>query len=121
VKVSHFSLARRLDRKELLSYNTAPEVLRRQPCGQKGDVFSAGTILYEMLYGCVPFKARDQQSLLDAIDKGPLQNTSSGVSQGTQELLKEMLTPKPEDRIELLDVLDIVAGFEAEGQARRLE
>lgn len=118
VKLAHLGLSRRLDNKELLT--AAPEALRRQPLSQKVDVFSAGTILYEMLYGCLPFKARDEQALLEAIDRG-VHCAGEDVSQGTQELLREMLTPKPEDRIELLDVLDIVAGFEAEEQARRLE
>lgn len=32
-----------------------------------------------------------------------------------------MLTPKPEDRIELLDILDIVSDFEAEAREKKLE
>jgi serine/threonine protein kinase len=74
-----------------------------------------------MLYGCLPFRGSDERALLESIEKGKLPARAQGVSQRTQDLLKDMLTPKPEDRIELLDILDIVSTFELEAQAKKLE
>ena len=44
--------------------NMAPEVLKGQPYTDKVDIYSAGTILYEMLYGICPFEARSRELLV---------------------------------------------------------
>lgn len=44
--------------------NMAPEILKGHLYNEKVDIYSAGTLLHEMLYGVVPFKGRDTQSLL---------------------------------------------------------
>lgn len=74
-----------------------------------------------MLYGSVPFKGRDESALLESIEKGRYARRNEQVSERTQNLLKEMLTPKPEDRIELMDILDIVSDYEFEMRTKRLE
>lgn len=51
-------------------FNMAPEILRGQYYGPQVDIYSAGTVLYEMLYGCVPFKGRDERAILESIEKG---------------------------------------------------
>ena len=47
---------------------------------EKVDIYSAGTILYEMLYGAVPFKGRDTKSLIEAIEMGKLSSQNQLVS-----------------------------------------
>ena len=48
----------------------APEILNGHSYGNKVDVWSLGTVFYEMLTGFVPFTGRDQQDLKRNIEKG---------------------------------------------------
>ena len=43
--------------------NMSPEVLKRQPYDQKADVWSLGTILFQMLTGEHPFTGKDEDDL----------------------------------------------------------
>jgi len=43
---------------------TAPEVLRGDPCNGQADMWSAGAILYEMLFGRPPFHGTSRSQLL---------------------------------------------------------
>lgn len=44
--------------------NMAPEILKGAKYDNRVDVYSIGTVLYEMLFGCSPFSGKDNQSLL---------------------------------------------------------
>lgn len=73
IKIADFGLARKFSKNEMLRtfagtpFNMAPEILRGHYYNHKVDVYSAGTVLFEMLYGSVPFKGRDESALLEAI------------------------------------------------------
>lgn len=73
IKIADFGLARKFSKNEMMQtfagtpFNMAPEVLRGKGYNYKVDIYSAGTVLYEMLYGVVPFKGKDHSSLLEEI------------------------------------------------------
>ena len=62
--------------------------MKGQFYNQKIDIYSAGTVLYEMLYGVMPYKGRDKETLLQSIDQGKPEVTEASVSNKTQNLLK---------------------------------
>lgn len=116
VKIADFGLARKFMNTELLQtfagspLQMAPEILRGDPYSEKVDVYSAGTILYEMLFGRNPFEiqTRDFNLLLKAKDRGLKDNKCGKVSPRVKQFLKEMLDPNPETRISMNGVLDFM-------------
>ena len=50
----------------------APEILRYQKYDAKADLWSVGTILYEMLVGTPPFNGNNQVQLLHNIEANEL-------------------------------------------------
>ena len=48
----------------------APEILKGEKYDNKVDVWSLGTIFYEMLTGFVPFTGKNQEDLLKNLEKG---------------------------------------------------
>lgn len=127
IKISDFGLARSYSRHQMMKsyagtpFNMAPEILRGNYYSHKVDIYSAATILYQMLYGSVPYKARDHNTLLQAIENKRCSLQSVEVSQETKTMLKEMLAPKPEDRMELYQALDIITKYEIQQIERRIE
>jgi serine/threonine protein kinase len=43
----------------------APEVYLRKPYGLKADIWSIGMILFQMVFGVIPFKAKTQEKLIE--------------------------------------------------------
>lgn len=82
----------------------APEILRCQQYGPEVDLWSVGTVLYEMLVGKPPFRAQNHVELLVKIDKGddkikfPTER-DPGVSEPLKELCRELLKKDPKDRM----------------------
>jgi serine/threonine protein kinase len=48
----------------------APEILRGEMYGQKVDVWSLGTIFFEMLTGFSPFTGMNKEDLKKNLEKG---------------------------------------------------
>lgn len=46
----------------------APEVLQRKPYGLKADIWSIGMILFQMVFGVIPYKANTSQKLLGQME-----------------------------------------------------
>jgi TolB-like protein/Tfp pilus assembly protein PilF len=87
----------------------SPEQARGQPADQRSDVFSFGTIFYEMLAGCSPFEHDSSVETAYAIlndDPPPLRGD---VSATVRRVVQRCLAKRPEDRFqsarELVDVL----------------
>jgi serine/threonine-protein kinase ULK2 len=82
----------------------APEILRCQQYGPEVDLWSIGTVLYEMLVGKPPFGAKNHVDLLIKIDKGEdrirfPEKEGSGVSEPLKELCRALLKKDPKDRM----------------------
>jgi len=84
----------------------APEILRCQQYGAEVDLWSVGTVLYEMLVGKPPFRAQNHVELLVRIDKGEdrirfpgEKDGVGGVSETLKELCRDLLKKDPKDRM----------------------
>jgi serine/threonine protein kinase len=77
----------------------APEILVDK--GYEGfaiDIWSAGVVLYAMLYGTVPFKANNMTELQKMIIKANY-TLADGISKEARDLLKSLLEKDPQQRI----------------------
>lgn len=97
-KLCDFGLARNMTRETHLLTSIkgtplymAPEVMCEQPYDQSADLWSLGCILYEMLVGQPPFKAKSMHHLQNLLQKQPISwpNTSENCSSFLQGLLKK--------------------------------
>ena len=79
----------------------APEILKGFPYNIKGDIWSLGVVLYEMLFGVCPFEDKTLAGLIYQIDKKPLifPRKINNISQPTETLLRKMLVLDHRNRI----------------------
>lgn len=83
----------------------APEILKDK--GYEGfaiDVWSAGVVLYAILYGTVPFKANNMAELQNLIVNSEL-TLDDGVSKEAKDLLTRVLDKNPITRISVDGIL----------------
>src|SRR5579859_3856355 len=111
LKVADFGFSRYLPKTSLAEtlcgspLYMAPEILRCQQYGPEVDLWSMGTVLYEMLVGKPPFRAQNHVELLVKIDKGedrirfPNDKEDGGVSDPLKELCRALLKKDPKDRM----------------------
>ncbi|XP_047413904.1 sperm motility kinase 4A-like [Sciurus carolinensis] len=83
----------------------APEIVLRQEYeGPPADVWSLGVLLYFMLTGSRPFRARTARDVLMAIVQARFHMPSSVPTQA-QRLIRQILTVKPEKRPTVQQIL----------------
>jgi len=94
----------------------SPEQVRGQAADARSDVFSFGSVFYEMLSGRRAFDgptAADRMTAILKEDPPPLDGTGSGVAPGAERLIRRCLEKRPEDRFrsahDLVLVLEAVA------------
>jgi serine/threonine protein kinase len=84
----------------------APELLRRLPYQSfKADCYSAGVLLYCLLFAQFPFTIPQLEESLQEGELPPLKFPKP-ISESAKDLLSKMLELEPEERISLRDVLN---------------
>ncbi|KAK6334835.1 Serine/threonine-protein kinase [Orbilia javanica] len=84
----------------------APEILRYEKYDAKADLWSVGTVLYEMVVGKPPFRARNHVELLRKIEKGEdviRFGEDVNVSEPLGSLVRRLLKRGPVERMSFSD------------------
>ncbi|CAD8210285.1 unnamed protein product [Paramecium pentaurelia] len=81
--------------------NMAPEIIEQKPYGMAADMFSIGSMFYQLLFGCFPFTNINEKAFLQDIRTNKPNFKRNGVSISTQLewLLYKMLMKDPRDRL----------------------
>ncbi|KAJ5171730.1 hypothetical protein N7492_004323 [Penicillium capsulatum] len=108
LKIADFGFARSLPATSLAEtlcgspLYMAPEILRYEKYDAKADLWSVGTVLYEMVVGRPPFRASNHVELLRRIEKGedrirfPEENPASD---DIKKLIRGLLKRNPVERL----------------------
>ncbi|CAG8957005.1 hypothetical protein HYFRA_00012485 [Hymenoscyphus fraxineus] len=112
LKIADFGFARSLPKTSLAEtlcgspLYMAPEILRYEKYDAKADLWSIGTVLFEMLVGKAPFRANNHVELLRKIEMSEDQIEFPKkliITSGLKDLLRALLRRKPGERIEFTD------------------
>jgi calcium-dependent protein kinase len=104
-----FDPERALDEKLGTAYYIAPEVIKKN-YNEKCDLWSCGVIMYILLSGEPPFNdpKADNEAIMKKVEKGKYDITKGvwkTASKEAKDLVKKLLTYKPDDRISAEDAL----------------
>ncbi len=81
----------------------APEILKDKGYSFGVDIWSAGVVLFSMLYGTVPFKANNMEELHRLIIKGKY-TLKDDISIEARNLLRGLLEVNPEKRLTISQI-----------------
>ena len=81
----------------------APEILKDKGYTFSVDIWSAGVVLFAMLYGTVPFKANNMEELHKMIVRGKYQ-LKDDISIEARNLLRGLLEVNPEKRLTIKQI-----------------
>jgi serine/threonine-protein kinase ULK/ATG1 len=94
----------------------APEILSYEKYDSRSDLWSAGTVLYEMVVGKPPFRAQNHVELLRKIKKTNdvivFDNKNMTISRGMKDLIRALLKQSPLERMtyEEMQVDPVITG-----------
>ena len=93
----------------------SPEQVKTTPVSPRSDLFSAGTVMYEMLTGVKPFAAPELSGILYNVVNhvpAPVNEVNPAVPAAVSQVVAKLLAKRPEDRYasaaEALNDLDVV-------------
>jgi tetratricopeptide (TPR) repeat protein len=78
-----------------------PEHFLGEPIRRRGDIYSLGVTLFELLTGRRPFAARDSEGIMLAVLAGPMPSVRDfrpTIPAAVDQLVKRAMARKPEDR-----------------------
>ena len=107
IKITDFGFAKQIDKNALINtlcgspMYMAPEIINKKEYDIKSDLWSVGVILYEMVYGEVPYNVGTFVELIKKINKADIKYNIKNihVSDDCLELMCSLLTKDPEYRI----------------------
>ncbi|KAK5064538.1 hypothetical protein LTR84_000371 [Exophiala bonariae] len=108
LKIADFGFARSLPSTALAEtlcgspLYMAPEILRYEKYGPEADLWSVGTVLYEMITSKPPFRASNHVELLRRIEKGDDRikfGDEIVVSEEMKKLIRSLLKRDPKERL----------------------
>ena len=108
LKIADFGFARSLPSTSLAEtlcgspLYMAPEILRYEKYDAKADLWSVGTVLYEMMVGKPPFRASNHVELLRKIERGEDRirfPEETSISDSMKRLIRRLLRRNPVERI----------------------
>jgi len=84
----------------------SPQILNSQEYGVKTDVWSAGIVFYETIFGRLPWRGKDMKDLFFNIKNTPMTfSIDKPISETTKDLMGKMLTIDESKRINWLDMI----------------
>lgn len=108
VKIADFGFSKLLGKEGVTGtmlgspLNMAPEVLDGLTYNNKADIWSIGTVFYELLFGRPPFLASNMIDLMKNIKQKKLEipRKINNISPEAEDVLKRMMTVDPNERID---------------------
>jgi len=93
----------------------APEAIRRRLYSSKSDVFSFGTLLYEIFVGRLPWDGRDNvEVMFEVCSGGRMDLQSAQLPGGLRELIEACWAQEPSDRPDMASVHETLSNLHAE-------
>ena len=135
LKIADFGFARSLPSTSLAEtlcgspLYMAPEILRYEKYDAKADLWSVGTVLYEMMVGKPPFRASNHVELLRKIERGEDRikfPEEVVLSDSMKRIIRNLLKRNPVERISFGDffsntvIKDEIPGLAVEDRAAQL-
>lgn len=111
VKIADFGVSKTVKRGEVMFEQSgtpayiAPEIIKNEGYkGFKADLWSAGVVLFALLFGTVPFKANNMKDLHQQILQARY-NMKEDISEDAKSLIRGLLTTDPKRRLSVKKVL----------------
>jgi serine/threonine-protein kinase len=130
VKITDFGLAKFEGGSEITTDGTrmgtvsylSPEQARGDDVDHRTDIWSLGTVMYEMIAGKRPFRGETDRAIVQAIqfeDPEPITSLSQNIPMEMQWILSKALAKRPEDRYQtagdlVLDLKALAKGLDTE-------
>lgn len=107
IKIADFGFARKVEKDMLLNtlcgspMYMAPEIINKQDYSIKSDLWSVGIIIYQMIFGRVPFEVSNFMQLIKKINTEPIsfEHDKIKISNSCLDLVTNLLKVDVEERI----------------------